>query len=279
MTDTFIYGGADGWPLFCARIEASGAMSRSSAPPVILLHGGGPDHESLLPLARRLSHRQTIWLPDIRGYGRSICPDVSRHTWSQYAGDLVALLDQIGVERAVIGGAGLGGTISMRAALAHPDRISALILMSVEDIEDDDAKAAEVLFMDDFAARVREHGIYAGWAPILPDLAPVIGTMVRDAILRSDAASIAAAAAIGHDRAFRHIDELAAIKAPTLIFAGMDYRHPAAVAEHLSKLLPGGRLAGLGMSDEIRTVEDFADAFAPGIDEFLVSLRKRKAQR
>ena len=271
MIDTFTYSGADGYSLFCAKIEASGATNRRSDLPVVLLHGGGPDHHSLMPLARRLSRHQTLWLPDVRGYGRSICPDASRHTWSQYVSDLIALLDTIGVERAVIGGAGLGGTITMRAALAHPDRIGALILMSVEDIEDDDAKAAEVLFMDDFAARVREHGIDAGWAPILPHLAPVIGAMVRDAIPRSNAASIAAAAAIGRDRAFTKIDELAAIEAPTLIFPGMDYRHPAALAEHLSKLLPLGRLAALGMSDEIRTTEDFADAFAPAISEFLAS--------
>ncbi|HEX7886044.1 MAG TPA: alpha/beta hydrolase [Phenylobacterium sp.] len=274
MIDTFTYGGADGWPLFCAKTQACGAMDRGSDLPVVLLHGGGPDHESLLPLAGRLSHRQTIWLPDSRGYGRSVCPDASRHTWSQYASDLIALLDHIGVERAAIGGAGLGGTIALRAALAHPDRIGALILMSVEDIEDDDAKAAEIVFMDEFAARVRERGIDAGWAPILPDLAPVIGTMVRDAIPRSDAASLAAAAAIGYDRAFRHIEELAAIEAPTLIFPGMDNRHPAAVAEHLSRLLPSGRLAALGISDEIRTAEDFADAFAPAIGEFLASLRR-----
>jgi 3-oxoadipate enol-lactonase len=99
--------------------------------------------------------------------------------------------------------------------------------------------------------------------------------MVRDAIPRSNAPSIAAAAAIGHDRAFRQIDELAAIEPPTLIFPGMDYRHPVAVAEHLSKVLPRGRLAALGVSGEVRTAEDFADAFAPGIGEFLVSLHER----
>jgi 3-oxoadipate enol-lactonase len=275
LTDAFLYNGADGWPLFCAKIEGPGAPNLRTDMPVVLLHGGGPDHESLLPLARRLSDHQTIWLPDIRGYGRSICPDASRHTWSQYASDLVALLDQIDVEQAVIGGAGLGGTIAMRAALAHPDRISALIVMSVEDIEDDEAKAAEVQFMDDFADRVRARGIEAGWAPILPDLAPVVGAMVRDAIPRSNAASIAAAAAIGRDRSFRQIDELAAIEAPTLIFPGMDYRHPPAVAEHLAEVLPSGRLAALGVSGEIRTAEDFADAFAPAISDFFASLREQ----
>ncbi|MBW0150198.1 MAG: hypothetical protein KXJ53_03230 [Phenylobacterium sp.] len=55
----------------------------------------------------------------------------------------------------------------------------------------------------------------------------------------------------------------------------MDYRHPAAVAEQLSRLLPSGRLAALGMSDELRTAEDYPDAFAPAISEVLASLRKR----
>lgn len=48
---------------------------------------------------------------------------------------MIAVLDTIEVERAVLGGAGPGGTIAMRAALAHPDRIGALILMSVEEID------------------------------------------------------------------------------------------------------------------------------------------------
>lgn len=86
----------------------------------------------------------------------------------------------------------------------------------------------------------------------------------------------AAAAAIGHDRALRHIEELGAIETPTLIFPGMDYRHPAAVAEQLSRLLPSGRLAALGMSDELRTAEDYPDAFAPAISEVLASLRSTR---
>jgi pimeloyl-ACP methyl ester carboxylesterase len=134
-------------------------------------------------------------------------------------------LDHLGVRAAVIGGAGLGSTIALRAALAYPARIRALVVISVEDIEDDDAKQAEIAFMDAFAARVRAHGIAAAWQPILEDLPPVVG-VVRDAIPRSNPASIAAAANIGHDRSFRNVEELAAIDAPTLVIPGVDWRHP-----------------------------------------------------
>ncbi|MFI9456368.1 alpha/beta fold hydrolase [Amycolatopsis sp. NPDC052450] len=259
--ETITYHGFDGCPLH--------AVSLGSGPPLVLLHGGGPDHHSLVPLAERLADRHTIVLPDVRGYGRSVCADPARHTWTQYSDDVAALLDHLGEQRAVIGGTGLGATITQRTCLEHPGRVRAAILISVEDIEDDEAKQAEIAFMDAFAERVRTGGIEAAWAPVLPGLAPVIGALVRDAIPRSDPASIAAAAAIGHDRSFRSVGELAAITAPTLVFPGMDERHPAALAENAASVIPDGRLAPVSLSSTLRTAEDLADAFAPAIRRFL----------
>ena len=264
------YHGNDGLPLYATTVGHAGTAAGGIRGPVlVLLHGGGPDHHSLMPLAEQLADLCTVVLPDIRGYGRSICTDPSRHTWAQYAADVVALLDHMGLRRAIVGGAGLGATITLRAAIAYPERVLGSVLISVEDIEDDERKQAEIEFMDAFAARVRTEGIDAAWAPILDDLAPVVGAMVRDAIPRSDPASIAAAAAIGRDRAFRSVDEVAGITAPTLVFPGMDWRHPPAVAENLARMLPSGRLAPVELSAEIRTPEDFARACAPAIRDFL----------
>jgi pimeloyl-ACP methyl ester carboxylesterase len=262
------YQGSDGCALYATLIENRSEKANADSV-VVLLHGGGPDHHSLIPLAERLADRHAVVLPDIRGYGQSVCTDPSRHTWAQYANDIIMLLDHLGVERAVIGGAGIGTTISLRAAVAHPSRVKALVLISVEDIEDDEAKAAEIQFMDDFAARVRNEGIEAAWAPILPDLAPIIEIMVRDAIPRSNPASIAAAAHIGCDRSFRNVEELAVITVPTLVIPGMDHRHPVALAEAIAKVLPRGHLAPITLSTDVRTIEEFGDAFAPVIREFL----------
>lgn len=272
MTE-FTYYGSDGCPLYATLIERAAPTSNDGErSKVILLHGGGPDHQSLIPLAKQLGDRHTVILPDIRGYGRSVCTDPARHTWAQYTEDIIALIDHLGVRRAIVGGTGLGTTISMRTALAHPDRLHAAILISVEDIEDDEKKKAEIEFMDAFAARVRAQGIEAAWEPILENLAPIIGVMVRDAIPRSNPASIAAAAAIGHDRAFRSVTDLAAITTPTLIIPGMDERHPSALAENLARILPKGYLASVALSTEIRTVDGFAQAFAPTIRDFLTTV-------
>lgn len=266
--EQFTYRGADDCTLHAAVIDRRSKTSAAD-PAVVLLHGGGPDHHSLAPLAERLADRYPVLLPDIRGYGQSVCTDPSRHTWAQYANDIVALLDHLELPNAVIGGAGMGTTISLCAAVAYPRRVKALLLISVEDIEDDEAKAVEIQFMDDFAARVREEGIEAAWAPILPDLAPVIETMVSDAIPRSNPASIAAAAHIGHDRAFRSVGELAFIDAPALVISGMDHRHPVALAEAVAQILPEGELARVRLSRDIRTIDDFANAFAPAMRQFL----------
>jgi 3-oxoadipate enol-lactonase len=261
------YTGRDGWPLFAYTNNEE--QADTDRPVLILMHGGGPDHRSLVPLAERLRDEATVVLPDVRGYGRSRCADPSRHTWTQYAADVVSLLDHLGVSRAVVGGAGLGTTIALRTAVEHPQRVGGLVLISVEDIEDDAAKAAEISFMDAFAERVRRAGVEAGWAPILPDLSPVIGTMVRESMADADAASVAAAAAIGRDRAFRSVDELLSIDVPTLVFAGADWRHPAVLANALASRLRRGQLGRASMSDELRSTDDFARAFAPEIADFL----------
>lgn len=260
----FTYRGRDGWPL---RAAAFG-----EGPHLVLLHGGGPDHRSLVPLGRRLADRGTVVLPDVRGYGRSVCADPARHTWDTYADDVAALLDHLGVGAAALGGTGLGSSITLRACLRHPERVRAAVLISVEDVEDDRAKAAETAFMDAFAARVRADGVEAGWAPILPTLAPVIGAMVADAIPRSDPAGVAAAAAIGHDRLLRSVAELAAVTAPALVIPGVDRRHPAAVAEAVVAALPRGALAPVAMSEDLRTADDLGAAFAPPIRVFLDGL-------
>ncbi|MEU6312178.1 alpha/beta hydrolase [Streptomyces sp. NPDC047014] len=236
---------------------------------LVLLHAGGPDHRSMLPLAERLADRFLVVLPDLRGYGRSVCREPARYTWARYVEDVIGLLDRIGRSRAVLAGAGLGSTITLRTAAAHPDRVRAAVLIGVEDIEDDEAKEAEIRFLDAFAARVAAEGIEAGWAPVLAAFPPLVGSMVRDAIPRSDPASIVAAAAIGQDRSFRSVDELATITVPTLVFPGTDPRHPSALAEAAARTLPHGRLAAIPIGDDLLTAVDLARATAPAIREFL----------
>ena len=255
------FSGRDGHPLF--------ATSIGIGPTVVLLHAGGPDRWSLAPLADRLSDRYRVVLPDVRGYGASVCVDPTRHTWAQYVDDVFALLDHLGVETAALGGTGLGATVALRAGLAAPERLRALVLISLEDIEDDDAKAAEIVWLEAFYAKARARGLAAAWDDILPMFPPVVGAMVRDAIPRANPESIIAAGVIAHDRSFRSLDELAAIAVPTLIVPGDDARHPRALAEACARIMPNATVARVALTRALETIDDFAEVMAPELLAYL----------
>jgi 3-oxoadipate enol-lactonase len=142
---------------------------------------------------------------------------------------------------------------SLRVALAFPARVRTVVVVSAEDIEDDDAKLAETALMDRFAERVRTEGIEAAWELFLPHLQPLIGNLVRSAIPRANPGSVAAAAAIGRARSFRTLDELGVIEVPVLIVPGADERHPAAFAERMSATIPYATLARTVSFDALRT--------------------------
>ena len=82
---------------------------------------------------------------------------------------------------------------------------------------------------------------------------------------------------IGHDRSFRSVDDLAAVTAPTLIFAGTDRRHPRRLAEQAATIMPRATLAATEVDATPRTPQDLADAFLPELLEFLARLPRWSA--
>ncbi|MFI9645784.1 alpha/beta fold hydrolase [Streptomyces sp. NPDC052040] len=74
----------------------------------------------MLPLAQLLADQGTVVLPDLRGHGRSHCPDPARHTWARYTDDLVRLLDHLDIARAVLVGAGPGSRRSRTRTGSRP---------------------------------------------------------------------------------------------------------------------------------------------------------------
>ena len=70
--------------------------------------------------------------PDMRGYGRTDAPEaIDQYTLFHLVGDMVGLLDALGVEQAVIGGHDWGAAVAWHAAQLRPDRFRAVIALSV----------------------------------------------------------------------------------------------------------------------------------------------------
>lgn len=102
--------------------------------PLVLLCHGFPEtslawrHQ--LPALAATGYRAVA--PDLRGYGRSEQPEaVDAYTALQVVGDLVALLDALGEQQAVVVGGDWGATIAWQAALLRPDRFRAVAALGV----------------------------------------------------------------------------------------------------------------------------------------------------
>ena len=68
---------------------------------------------------------------EARGHGESgYTEDEADYTWSAHAEDMRALLDQLGIERACIGGGSMGAGVSVVFALKHPERVEKLVLVA-----------------------------------------------------------------------------------------------------------------------------------------------------
>jgi len=99
-------------------------------PPVVYLHGLLLDSELNRHVAIALAERGfEVVLLDLLGHGRSEKPPhASEYRIDSYADQVVALLDHLGIERAVLGGLSLGANVSLFVAARHPERVAGLIL-------------------------------------------------------------------------------------------------------------------------------------------------------
>ncbi len=120
---------ADGTQLFYDEV--------GSGPAVMLLHPTPVDHGFWLPVAREwLAPKYRVLLPDLRGHGQSelgrvelACPEQGSPavlTVEQLAGDVLRLLDVLGIERAAFGGCSIGSYVLYEIWRQVPERVTAL---------------------------------------------------------------------------------------------------------------------------------------------------------
>lgn len=109
-------------------------MVECGAGPLVLLCHGFPEswyswRHQLHALAEAGFHAVA---PDMRGYGQTDCPEqIDQYTLLHLVGDMIGLLDALGVETAVIVGHDWGAPVAWHAALWRPDRFRGVIGLSV----------------------------------------------------------------------------------------------------------------------------------------------------
>lgn len=105
---------------------------------LVLGHGFLQDSSMFDAQARQLRPRHRVITWDARGHGGTVMSGEAFDYWD-LADDLAALLDHLGVHRAVLGGMSQGGFVALRFALRYPDRTAGLVLIDTQSgLEDPD---------------------------------------------------------------------------------------------------------------------------------------------
>src|SRR6266508_6391834 len=121
----FARGGADDVPQLDREgvgihYEVAGDGNRT----VLLSHGWAASSGMFAANVPVLAERHTVVTWDLRGHGRSDAPaDPSAYSALLAVADMVALLDNVGAERAVVAGHSLGGYLSLELQRDHPERV------------------------------------------------------------------------------------------------------------------------------------------------------------
>src|SRR6267154_5001317 len=115
-----------------------------SGPPLLLTHGYSSTSEMWKGQIAALSKHHKLVLWDMRGHGRSDCPDeASAYSEALTVADMAALLDEVGADSAIVGGLSLGGYMSLAFYRAHPERVRALLIIDTgPGFKKDDAREA-----------------------------------------------------------------------------------------------------------------------------------------
>lgn len=209
---------------------------------------------------------------DLPGHGASASPphDLSL---AEYADHVVAVLDEAAVARAAIVGLSFGGMVAQAMALAHPQRVSALVLAHtsarteapVREIWERRLEQFQRQGLDAQVEPTLDRWFTRSFATASPLTVRWVGTQVR---ATSPAGYASAVRAI---QSLDHLDRLPEIAVPTLVIAGeADAAVPPAAAAAMAKRLPGSELFVLPQAAHLGNVEQPV-AFTEAVGRFLAA--------
>ncbi|MFC4252759.1 alpha/beta fold hydrolase [Sinimarinibacterium flocculans] len=111
------------------RVHLRDEGPRKGTTPIVLLHGTSASLHTWDGWAAGLSEQRRVIRLDLPGFGLTGPTPDGVYRIERYVETVVALLDRLGVRRAIIAGNSFGGQVAWQTALAHPRRVAALVLV------------------------------------------------------------------------------------------------------------------------------------------------------
>ena len=263
-----------------ARVRANGVEiyveESGSGAPLLLIMGLGASHEAWAAQRDAFAARYRVIAFDNRGAGRSECPP-SPWTVVDMAADTIGVLDALGVERAHVLGASMGGMIAQEMAIRHPERIDRLVV-AVSFARPDSLRRTFLLHRR--WARLQGADAREESVANLPWL--LSPTLINDAerimavlelvgsmpFMEAEAYARQVDAILEHDTLAR----LHRVRAPTLVLAAAeDVLTPLSLSEEIATAIPGARLQVLPRGNHGVLIE-YPDDFNGAVLDFLAGV-------
>jgi 3-oxoadipate enol-lactonase len=245
---------------------------RGSGPAVVLLHGYPFNRSMWREQVEALSASYRVITPDLRGHGETSASHEPA-TMDEMAQDVAALMDELNVQRAAVGGLSMGGYVTLAFYRRFPLRVRALILADTRPQADTEEARTN---REQQARKALKEGMKEIAGVLLPKvLAPATLRERPDVVARVRKMMVktkpegAATALRGMAARIDQTDFLPRILAPTLIIVGsQDELTPPADAEVMRREIRGSRLEIIQGAAHVSNIEN-PTAFNRALKEFL----------
>jgi pimeloyl-ACP methyl ester carboxylesterase len=223
--------------------------------PIVLLHGLTATHRYVVMGSRALErsgHRVIAY--DARGHGRSSpSPARSGYEYDELVSDVLAVMDSLGVGRAVLAGASMGAHTAVALALRAPERVAGMVVITPSydgfEVGDDGARMSRWHALAEGLRSGGVEGFVAAYGR------PRVGEQWQETVLKvirqrlsqhehpeavADALDVVPAS-----RPFDAVSSLSRVAVPTAVVASNDEadpEHPLAVGEAYAAAIPGSLL-------------------------------------
>jgi pimeloyl-ACP methyl ester carboxylesterase len=231
------------------EVHGSGAV-------LLLTHGYSATAQMWKGNIEALSKKHMLVTWDMRGHGQSDYPaDPSAYSEEATIADIAAILDKVGAKKAIVGGLSLGGYMSLAFYRAHPERVSALLIIDTgPGFKKGDAREA-------WNKRARETGDRydkEGLAMLSSGSAERAHAVHRSA----DGLARAARGMLAQKNS-AVIESLPNIKVPSIVIVGANDTPFLAASDYMAAKIPGAKkvvIANAGHASNIDQPKAFDDA-------------------
>jgi pimeloyl-ACP methyl ester carboxylesterase len=256
-------------------------------PPLVLVHGFACGLRMWDPQVKALARSWRVVTYDVRGHGISGAPD----DWAAYSqaisvADLGGLLERLGLRRAAVGGLSMGGNIALNFALAHPERVTALVVADTGAGSDEAADwiatvhaLADALERDGLEAFVDAalaNPLFARYAA----RGPAAERFIRSCLMTHRARGLAHTGRevlAKRPSIYALAERLRALRVPTLLIVGEHDEPCVKVHRFMAETIPGARHLVIPSAGHLTNLEAPA-AFNRAVARFLRETTRHRAR-